>query len=216
MHNTPNSNMTKKIAALSTTFACVASVATISILSLFTAGCEDASKVEGVAWNGSGPNVSADTTPTTTTGTTTDTGTGTTPVVDAYTDAVSYGSFNWVYGGFNGAGAPHSGVNISGLRYSGNTLFFNYVNDLSAWGLSNGDAGGALACFFVMNTAGQWVGGKFDWISSSRTSRGLQHCLTGYSGWSMSGIPNPCQAAFVIVSPNGDRRSNVLVGTWTR
>lgn len=206
--------MTNHTVSPSITFACIASVATISIMGLFTTGCEDASRVEGVSWNANAPAVNADST----TPPTVDQGTGDVlpPGIDSYLDATSYGAFNWAYGGFNGAGASHSGVNISGLRFSGNSLHFNYVNDLSAWGMSHTDAGGALACFFVMNTEGQWVGGKFDWISSSRKSRGLEHCLSGYNGWSMRGIPNPCQAAFVIVSPDGRRRSNVLAGTWTR
>lgn len=205
--------MTNKTSYFSTALFCIASVTAISIMGLFTAGCEDASRVEGVSWTNNTPENTDTTTPPSL-----DPGTGEAlpPGLDSYLDAVSYGSFNWTYGGFNGAGAPHSGVNISGLRFVGNSLHFNYVNDLSAWGLSDGDAGGALACFFVKNTEGQWVGGKFDWISSSRKSRGLEHCLSGYGGWSMRGIPNPCQAAFVIVSPNGKRRSNVLAGTWTR
>lgn len=204
--------MTKTTTYLSLTSTCVASVAALSILALFTVGCEDASKVTGVSWTGVATTENTTTPPPTTT----DPTTPTTPGINPYADAVSYGSFNWVYGGFNGAGAPHSGVNISGLRFTADTLYFTYNNDISAWGMSSGDAGGALACLFVQNTAGQWVGGKFDWISSSRTSRGLSHCLSGYGGWSMAGIPNPCQAAFVIVSPGGKMRSNVLVGTWTR
>ena len=106
-------------------------------------------------------------------------------------------------------------MNISGLKLSSGGLTFHYVNNLSAWGLSNSDAG-ALACFFVQKSTGEWVGGKFDWISSSRTGRELKHCLTGYNGWTMAGVPNPCQAAFVIVSADGRRRSNVLAGTWSR
>lgn len=182
-------------------------------MGLFTTGCEDASRVDGVSWNAATPTVSTDTT----TPPTVDQGTGDVlpPGVDSYLDAVSYGSFNWTYGGVKGSGAAHSGVNITGFRISGKTLSFKYVNNLSAWGLSNSDAG-ALACLFVMNSSGQWVGGKFDWISTSRESRGLEHCFGAYDNWTMNGIPNPTQAAFVILSANGTRRSNVVAGTWAR
>ena len=108
-----------------------------------------------------------------------------------------------------------SGVAISGLSFRANALSFRYDRNLSAWGLSNGDAG-ALCCLFVKRSDGRWVGGKFDWVSTSRTTRDLSHVRSGYNGWSLSGVPNPCEAAFVIVSRDGRRRSNVLLGTWRR
>ena len=135
--------------------------------------------------------------------------------MDAYADQAPFGSFRWSYGGFNGSGATHSGVNLSGLKISKGGFSFQYDNNLSAWGLSNGDAS-ALACFFVQKSDGSWVGGKFDWISSSRTYRDLNHLHSGYGGWTLAGVPNPCQAAFVIVSKDGSKRSNVLAGTWSR
>ena len=38
----------------------------------------------------------------------------------------------------------------------------------------------------------------------------------GYHGWSFAGVPNPCNAAFVILNHDCGRRSNVLSGRWTR
>lgn len=131
-------------------------------------------------------------------------------------DAVAYSSLNWTYGGVSLPGAVHSGVTISGLSVSGSSLSFTYDVNISAWGASSTDASKALACAFVKNSSGQWVGGKFDWISSSRSSRGLEHVTGGYNGWSLSGVPNPTEIAFVIVSPDGTKRSNVLTGTWQR
>ncbi len=204
--------MTNNTSSLSTTLICIASVAAISTMGLFTTGCEDASRVEGVSWNANTPAVSTDTT--TPPSVDPETGDATTPGVDSYLDAAPFGSFNWKYGGVNGGGASHSGVNISGVRFAGKSgLSFTYVNNLSAWGLSNGDIS-SIACLFVLNNAGQWVGGKFDWISSSRTSRDFINVNEGYNGWTLADVPNPCQAAFVIV--NGKRRSNVIVGTWAR
>ena len=130
-------------------------------------------------------------------------------------DQVPFGSLSWRYGGRpNGAGARNGGVVISGARFSSNGVSFTYNRDLSAWGYSAGALGG-VACLFVQKENGQWVGGKFDWISSSRRSRDFLNVYGGYGGWSLAGVPNPCNAAFVIVSPDGKRRSNVIVGSWS-
>ena len=132
----------------------------------------------------------------------------------AAADQVDFGSLRWTYGGVKGKGSP-SGVSISGLHIGGSSLSFKYNKDLSAWGYSK-DEVAAYACLFVQKEDGSWVGGKFDWISSSRSSRGLENVFKGYEGWSLSGVPNPCQAAFVIVDANKKRRSNVIAGTWHR
>ena len=99
---------------------------------------------------------------------------------------------------------------------SKNSLGYSWSGDtLASWGLSNGDAG-AYACLFVLRSDGKWVGGKFDWISTSRTSRGLENIYNGYGGWSLAGVPNPCSCAFVIVSGDGKKRTNVIGGSWSR
>ena len=133
---------------------------------------------------------------------------------DVGADQVPFGSLSWTFGGKpNGRGARNGGVIISGARFSAGGVSFSYAKDLSAWGCSPGELGG-IACLFVRKSNGQWVGGKFDWISSSRRSRDFANVYGGYEGWSLAGVPNPCAAAFVIVSPDGKRRSNVITGTW--
>ena len=138
-------------------------------------------------------------------------------------DAAPFDSFTWSYGGFKGGSAVAAAGDpiISVLSFSATGLSFKYNTDLSVWGLSHTDAS-ALACMFVQKSDGSWVGGKFDWISSSRTTRGFKgHIIPGaqgetYNGWSLSGVPNPCNAAFVIVSKNGRQRSNVVMAEWRR
>ena len=131
-------------------------------------------------------------------------------------DAVPFSSLKWHFGGKpKASGARQSSVEIAGLSIGSSKLSFRYKKDLSAWGLAYGEAG-AIACLFVQKENGQWVGGKFDWISSSRTSRGFENVFAGYEGWTLAGVPNPCQAAFVIVSADGTKRSNVLAGRWAR
>lgn len=183
---------------------CSISLITICLMGLISAGCENASQVEGVTWNKAGSEPVAENTP------------GDPAAPDSPGDAVSYGALKWTYGGFKGGGASHSGVSISGLSMSSGGLSFKYNTNLSAWGVSHGDYNHAYACLFVQNNAGQWVGGKMDWISSSRTSRDFHNVYGGYQGWSLAGVPNPCPAAFVIVHTDGKKRSNVITTTWKR
>jgi hypothetical protein len=131
-------------------------------------------------------------------------------------DEADYSAFTWAYGGFNGARASLDKPRIAALRMNGMSgLSYRWAGpDLSVWGLGHTDAG-ALACLFVRRSDGSWIGGKFDWISTSRTTRDFKN-LAGYGGWSLAGIPNPTQAAFVIVSADGRRRSNVITADWRR
>ncbi len=130
-------------------------------------------------------------------------------------DQVSFGALKWTYGGFNGSRAAKTSASIGGLSMSGNKLSYSWTGDtLASWGLADGDAK-ALACLFVKRSDGSWVGGKFDWISTSRRSRNLGH-TNGYGGWTLAGVPNPCAAAFVIVSADGKKRTNVITTTWAR
>ena len=142
------------------------------------------------------------------------------PPAPAVTDAVEYGALQWVYGGFNGSRAIQSGVVISDYRTSANRVDYRFARDLSAWGIDNPSSAAALVCAFVRMGDGTWRGGKFDWVSSNRTSRDLNHLgtrgQTGYKGWTLSGVPNPTRLAFVVVSKDGRWRSNVVDGEWSR
>lgn len=131
-------------------------------------------------------------------------------------DDVFFGEFHWDWGGFDGSKAEKGEVEIAGLKMGRDGLSFNYIEDLSHWGLSHEDYTGALACLFVCDRDGRWVGGKFDWISSSRRTRDFANVFGGYNGWSLFNVPNPTMAAFVIVSVNGKKRSNVIAGMWQR
>ncbi len=131
-------------------------------------------------------------------------------------DEAEYDTFTWAFGGFDGSRATLSEPRIASLGMNGMSgLSYRWAGpNLSVWGLGHTEAG-ALACLFVRRADGSWVGGKFDWISSSRTTRDFRN-LGGYNGWSLAGIPDPCRAAFVIVSADGRRRSNVITADWRR
>ena len=206
-------------------------------------GCENADAEKGVSWNGASrpapapapaPAPSATTSSSATTpaaapaaapaakptSATSATGGATTPgsetpAAAGVGDAVPYSALRWSFGGENGSRASQSGVVISGLSCSRGGLSFRYNKDLSAWGRSRDEASD-LACFFVQKGDGSWVGGKFDWISTSRSSRDFENIYSGYCGWSLAGVPNPCNVAFVILSGDCRRRSNVIAGRWAR
>ena len=73
-----------------------------------------------------------------------------------------------------------------------------------------GDAN-CIAALFVRDADGEWRGGKFEWISTSRTSRSLGNIEGGYNGWPTDAIEKAQGYAFVIVSKDGRKRSNVIV-----
>lgn len=136
-------------------------------------------------------------------------------------DEVAYSSLTWPYGGFNGSKSPlDATVRISDLSFSKGSLYYKWASGgCEQLGASSpSDAGATVCAVFFKNSAGIWVGGKFDWISTSRTSRELKHCtgVPGYNGWTMSGIPNPTESCFVIVSVKTGTRSNVIKGRWQR
>ena len=132
-------------------------------------------------------------------------------------DAVPFELLHWDFGGFHPpTNCVRKAVELTGLKMKKDGLSFKYVEDLSHWGLAHTDYSGALACLFVCDKDGRWVGGKFDWISSSRRTRDFHNVYGGYNGWSLSNVSNPCPVAFVIVSKDGKTRSNVISGTWKR
>ena len=132
-------------------------------------------------------------------------------------DDVYFGSLDWCWGGFKAENAEKGDVVITDLKMEADGLRFKYVKDLSEWGIMDPqDASEALACLFVLDSDGKWVGGKFDWISSSRETRDFKNVYGCYNGWNVATVPNPTMAAFVIVSKNGKRRSNVIVAVWER
>lgn len=126
-------------------------------------------------------------------------------------DDVPFDRLNWCYGGFDGENAERvDGVKIaldsvspSGLRYhyvEGNLNYLSYTN--------THDNPDCLACLFCLNN-GVWRGGKFDWISTDRLTRDFHNIETGYHGWDESDIDTAEAYAFVIVSKDGKKRTNV-------
>lgn len=130
------------------------------------------------------------------------------PVQDTSVDGVDFKLLNWKYGGENGSNAKLSTVRIKDLRCSKGSLYYSWNPGLSEWGIAHTDAA-AICALFCQKADGSWVGGKFDWVSTSRTNRSLKHCIQGYKGWRVDDLPNPCKVVFVVTTPNMKLRSNV-------
>ena len=130
-------------------------------------------------------------------------------------DEVDYSQMVWCYGGFNGASATFTEgqAQIKNLVVTEATAngdaSYQWVKNMSAWGFSDSDICAIVAVFFKCDD-GVWRGGKFDHISTSRTSRELEHCAS-YSNWTMAGVSKNAPVAFVIVQYDGKRRTNILV-----
>lgn len=125
-------------------------------------------------------------------------------------DEVPFDELTWTYGGFSGGGAVLDTPRLANLSVKSDGLSFTYLTNLASWGYAYDDAGGALACLFC-RVDGRWVGGKIDWISSSRWSRDFKNPKSGYGGWKPSALTEADAYAFVIVNKDGKRRSNVVL-----
>lgn len=132
--------------------------------------------------------------------------------VQSQSDNDKFAELNWFYGGFR-AGNPVrvSSAIIADLKVKSNGLSYRWVSggceDLGANGAHN--ASETLACLFCLIN-GKWVGGKFDWISTSRTTRDFKNIATGYNGWDAAAIDKAEAFRFVIVSKDGTKRTNVI------
>lgn len=129
-------------------------------------------------------------------------------------DAVPFDALHWVYGGVRAATAkPVEGARIEALSVAANGLRYRWTEGgCEALGASSReDASATLACLFVKDADGVWRGGKFDWISTSRTARDFENIKGNYNGWPKDAIEKGLAFAFVIVSKDGARRTNVIV-----
>ena len=127
-------------------------------------------------------------------------------------DAVEFSALRWDYGGFGGKGAVAvNGCTISGLKVSSSGMGYKWERGgCEQLGASSRTAADCIAAIFVRGSDGLWRGGKFDWISTSRTTRDFKNISEGYNGWPPDSIKTATAYAFVIVSRDGRKRSNVI------
>ena len=115
------------------------------------------------------------------------------------------------YGGVRADPAEDPRCRISGLRIGRDSLSFKWESGLpSDW--KKGDTGKGpmvLSCAFYL-ADGRWIGGKFDWIDTARSSRPLENIRTGYGGWNAAAWDAAPRRAFCILSADGRMRSNLI------
>lgn len=127
-------------------------------------------------------------------------------------DEEAYNELEWVYGGFHGEGATYlNEVEIANLSVKSNGLSYSWIKggceNLGANGAHN--ASETIACLFC-KIDGRWLGGKFDWISTTRTTRDFHNIETGYHGWDAAAINKAVAFRFLIISKSGKWRTNVI------
>ena len=126
-------------------------------------------------------------------------------------DAVDYGLLNWSYGGFKGGSArPSAKARIMALKVSSSGMSYQWISGgCEDLGASSPTDASCVACLFCL-IGGKWVGGKFDWISTSRKTRDFKNIKESYNGWPSNSIAAAEKYAFCIVSKDGKKRTNVI------
>lgn len=133
------------------------------------------------------------------------------PNDESASDQVDFALMNFCWGHFNGKNAlAEPGVLIDDLRVSTNKMEYRWKQGgCEQLGAASASSADCLACLFC-KFGNEWKGGKFDWISTSRTTRDFKNVHEGYSGWDPEVFRAAKEFAFVIVSSNGKKRSNII------
>lgn len=126
-------------------------------------------------------------------------------------DAVDYTLLDWRWGNFKGAKASLSSARIKSLKVGSGSLSYAWergsCSDLDA---ACSHSNPCCTCALFCRVDGKWVGGKFEHISTDRTSRGLGNVQEGYGGWDPSALTRADAYAFVILDDGAKRRTNVI------
>ena len=125
-------------------------------------------------------------------------------------DGADFSALRWDWGGFDGSKAALAdGCRIKGLKVAGSGLSYNWAEGgCERLGASSREDAACIAALFC-RVGGAWRGGKFDWISTSRRTRDFKNIFEGYHGWDPDAVRKADAFAFVIISKDGRRRSNV-------
>lgn len=119
------------------------------------------------------------------------------------------------FGGFDGSRAAEThDAQIASLRVTSSGLTYKWTRGgCEALGASSRTAADCLACVFYRDGS-QYIGGKFDWISTSRLSRDFKNIDTSYGGWDSSAFHRASSYAFCVVSRDGKRRTNIITVSY--
>ncbi len=127
-------------------------------------------------------------------------------------EPLDFGALRWPWGGFDGSKAALADkARVKSLKVSRSGLSYSWASGgCEDLGASSRTDASCLACLFCFDGS-SWRGGKFDWISTSRTSRDLENIESGYNGWDAAAFRSAKAHAFCIVSKDGRKRTNVIV-----
>lgn len=131
----------------------------------------------------------------------------------ASSDAVDFALLDWAWGGFNGAKAkPVDGCEIGSLKVTSDGMSYKWVKGgCEQLDKNCSHSNPCCTCALFCLVDGKWVGGKWEHISTDRTTRDFKNVKKGYGGWDASALGKATAYAFVIVSDDGKRRSNVAM-----
>ena len=108
------------------------------------------------------------------------------------------------YGGFQGGNAVEDpATQIADVKMSKSGLSYRWAKGgCENFGAKDrGDCDHTLACAFFWSEKEQaWIGGKFDWISTSRTTRDFKNLDGDYGGWDAGAFWGAPRRAFCIAS----------------
>lgn len=118
-------------------------------------------------------------------------------------------TLDYRYGGFKGGSAKEdSRCRISNFKMGKSGCSLKWETEIPGdW--KRGEGGFVIAAIFYKD-GDRWVGGKFDWIDRSRSTRDFKNIDGGYNGWNASAFRAAKKHAFCVVSADGKLRSNLL------
>lgn len=122
----------------------------------------------------------------------------------------------FAFGGVKASPKEDPNCLISGLRMDRDGMSFHWCTRIpSSWKRDDTGKGPmVLACAFLWDAGrSAWVGGKFDWIDDSRSSRSLENIHDGYGGWDAAAFFAAKRRAFCVTSADGKLRSNLIETT---
>ena len=116
---------------------------------------------------------------------------------------------DWRYGGFDGSKAQvDERCSLSGLRVRESGMSVKWEAGIPGdW---KRDKDGLVVCAAFHWDGRKWIGGKFDWIDESRTTRDWKNMRSGYNGWRAEPFFAAKRHAFCVVSADGKLRSNLV------
>ena len=110
---------------------------------------------------------------------------------------------------YSGDGTGSGAAQIGNLRVNKNGLSFSWISgSCESLGPTKGKSDAACHARLWVKIGGSWSGGKFDWISTSRTSRDFKNIYSGYNGWSSSMLSKASEFGFDIYHPGTKKKTN--------